>query len=479
MNNINNKCIALKMIFILALYISLLLIQIPSSGQSSDLKEKTCIDYYTFENDSLTPRFIVNDGWQRSSDKPYTGSKSLRSQLSARKICRLSMEVEGQKDISFWWYSDIVPGAGNNSRLLFRLDNEPNFIEYGGSGWKKVEYHTSGENSKILNWIFYSGSNEAKSFIDNLCIKSIYCDSECSNESTSLGQYSLGSLVNDTLVENNVDLSSHSVKENKTNITFIENIYSPDEIFNNVTPVNATTEIYYVINGCNQSPYIFPSIQEAIDAVPSCSTICIIGNGDQFVETLTINKPLNLEGKNAIVNTLDSEIGCKIKSSGVAINGIKFIGGRIGLWIENTDGGNISNNRFEDNQIGILLYYTENITLYNNTLKDHSRDAIRLVLSINNNIKNNSIIDANAYGINLDRSDLNTITGNDLKDTYEDSIFLNNSDKNTIINNVYSGRRDCAIFSSMSNGNIIDIGNEVAIRCIDSSFGCKCYKRQG
>ena len=538
-----------KILIILAMLIAVLMQAVSCAQSLYTEQNNSCLNYYTFENSSMNLSFDLNEGWTRSDAVPHTGRKSFISNLSARGMSRLSLKVAGQKDISFWWRSS----GGDNSKLLFRIDNSPYFQEYTGTGWKKVEDSTHGETHNTLNWIFYAGSNSTSAIIDDLCIKDKSCDSECAEGSSlsilpqpesqfeALANITPSNITPSNITPSNITPSnitpsnitpsnitpsnitpsnitpsnitpsnitpsnitpsnitpsnitpsnitpsnitpsnitpSNITPSNITPSNITPSNITPSNITpSNITPSNITPLQYYVINNCSLPPAIFPSIQEAINMAPPGSTINIIGNGIEYAGGLIANKSINLVGNNAIIRTNNEDIGCSIVSNNVSINHIRFVGGKSSIYIYNAAGCNISDNIFERNRVGILLWYVENSKLFNNNLSEFSMDAIRAVLSSGNTIRNNRLIRANEYGINLDRSDFNTIAENIFRDTYEDGIFLNESDENSIFENTFAGRRDCDIYSYNSLNETIDIRGINRDCDDDPSSDCMCYR---
>lgn len=470
----------------LVLLVFVLMNDISYAQSLEPLTNKSCLKYYTFENESMSPKFDLQEGWRRLDVNPHTGKMSLVSQLSAREISRLSLAVPGQKDVSFWWNLNTK----DNSRFLFRVGDEPRFKEYMGSGWYKVNISTCGADSNMINWVFYAGSEDNIAEIDDICIKDISCDMDCiADYNLSLQPYEA---KEKEIIERDENRSEQLSEINQlvsikpyeplkdhlaSKVTNPGNNYSSLELLSDINLTGLgkiESQNFFVIQNCTpQPPYIFSSIQEAINIVPIGSTVNIIG--DEFEGNIIINKSINLVGLDAGINNNNSDIGIHIKSDDVSINQIKFSGGLAGIFIENANRCDIKNNVFEKNKIGILIRYSENSNITNNMLRDVSMDAIRSILSFNNIIENNSIIKANAYGINLDRSDFNIIRYNILNDTYEDGIFLNESDENSVFNNTYFGRRGCDVFTYNSYRNYLDQKGDI-LRCDDPDSICTCHR---
>lgn len=117
-------------------------------------------------------------------------------------------------------------------------------------------------------------------------------------------------------------------------------------------------------------PDDFGSIQKAINLAREGSTI-IVRNGT-YVESLFINKPLNLIGVGAsIIGKPESNV-IKINSNNVNVSGFKIIGNNkapwAGVYIYYSTNCLIANNTILKNHIGIYIYDSSYITLKNNKI---------------------------------------------------------------------------------------------------------------
>ncbi|MEM2355662.1 MAG: DUF2341 domain-containing protein [Candidatus Bathyarchaeia archaeon] len=136
---------------------------------------------------------------------------------------------------------------------------------------------------------------------------------------------------------------------------------------------------------------------------------------------------------------------------GHTINGNFFPATR-GIYLDSKQNNTIKNCIITDFDDGILLVYSSNNTLINNTLDND--DGIYLVFSSNNTLINNTAR-LNSEGIYFYSSNNNILINNNASSN-GDGILLSSSSNNTLINNTVSSNSDGIFLSSSSNNTLIN-----------------------
>ncbi len=123
-----------------------------------------------------------------------------------------------------------------------------------------------------------------------------------------------------------------------------------------------------------------------------------------------------------------------------------------GIYLENTEGGMLTNNIASYNDAGIFVLSSENTTVEDNLLSDNGY-GICLAISENNSLLNNSASD-NFYGVYAYGSGNNTFTENLANDNFE-GIYLEASDNNRLTNN-YASENIYGLDLTFSSNNTLD-----------------------
>ncbi len=244
--------------------------------------------------------------------------------------------------------------------------------------------------------------------------------------------------------------------------------------------VKASLDVIYV-------PTDFLTIQEAIDNAVSGDTIFVYSG--IYYEQVIINKNVSLAGEDRDSTIIDGNgTGSVISITGVNNVGIEGFTIRrsgnspseydSGIFIDHSNGNNISQNTITDNYHGINLQSSFNNIISDNTITSNY-DGISLQSSFNNIISDNTIKD-NYNGISLQSSGNNLISDNAItSNNYEGVSLYYSSDNivsyNTIADNyegmylalystnnaIYSNNFNDSLQVSLdSTNNIWDYGNE-------------------
>ena len=203
-------------------------------------------------------------------------------------------------------------------------------------------------------------------------------------------------------------------------------------------------------------------IQAAGDAATAGDSIYV--EGGNYYENVDVDKPrLTLEGAGAdvvIVTAVDSgdhvfEVGVDwVNISGFSVTGATDY--RVaGIYLENVDYCNISENNAYENDRGIYLNYSSDNTLIGNTVNSNGGRGI--CMSGSSNTLANNIASNNKYeGIFLygSSSSSNTLANNTASNN-DYGIYLYHSTSNTLANNTASNNDDGGIRLSFASGNIL------------------------
>ncbi len=231
-------------------------------------------------------------------------------------------------------------------------------------------------------------------------------------------------------------------------------------------------------------PFIaFPPAQGDLinpGTLSSHSTIVIIGNS-QFISGNGVKRGNGTEGNPFIIEnwSIDATYGngiwiqnttkfFKIRNCYI-YNGTNDANSNHGIFLRNVTKGFVEYNRIINNYHGILIYYSKNITILNNTCSLHYRKGIYCWASNNNTIANNNCT-SNNDGIYCRNSDDNIISNNTCT-LNMDGIICWVSNNNTISNNTLNNNIVFEISIRNSNNNIISRNNCSSIK----SNGIYCW----
>jgi len=430
-----------------------------------------CIKNYTFENSASTPA-LTND-WEIVSDEIHTGQKSFRSQISDGKIRSFSIRQPGDKaqsvEFSFWFFSVKADKGEKIGRLLVEFDGKQEFVEYPYLGeWKHFVKTIDGAADHTFKWTYFPGSGKDDSgWIDDICIRNTSCADECTDVGPTIGDKPTNATATNATATNATAINATATNATATNATATNatainataiNATAINATAINATAINANTTEYLVEKGIDKFPFIFPTIQRAVNYVPAGSLIKVMNMTKKgpYCEEVTITKSLKLiSDDNATIQT--TGIACHIDADDVTVTGMQIKGGISGIALDNANRCNISYNTIDGCQFGIILNNVQDSEIKSNYLLDSSKQALLLTISSKNRLEFNIINKATLYGINLDYSDGNNITGNTIQNIRMYGIYLNTSDENNIAKNNFLGEREHKIIERNSRSNTIDL----------------------
>jgi len=171
-----------------------------------------------------------------------------------------------------------------------------------------------------------------------------------------------------------------------------------------ITPVAAGATWYVDDDGGSD----FTSIQAAVNAASAGDTI-IVRDGT-YIENVDVGKSITLKSENGSASTTVSASSAYDHVFDVTVDYVNISGftaeGATGLWeagiyLEDANHCNISDNNVINNGDGIYLSHSSNNTLTDNTANSNNNCGIHLDYSSNNNTLANNTAEGNNYGIHL------------------------------------------------------------------------------
>jgi parallel beta-helix repeat protein len=247
----------------------------------------------------------------------------------------------------------------------------------------------------------------------------------------------------------------------------------------NIQAVEAEPITWYVDDGGGAD---FTRIQDAVIAASSGDTIYVYSG--TYYENVIVNKNnLTLVGENMYSTVIDANwMGDAVL---ISANNTRVVGFTIqnsgwgslesGVRVESASGNSISQNILVNNHAGILLRYSSDNEVTNNTAILNGYGGITLLSSSNNIVANNTA-SFNEYGISLSKdlygsSYSNIVTGNIASyNEYGISLWYTSDDNSITCNNVSNNNYGIFFFDSSFNqifhNNFID--NTVQVNCIES-----------
>jgi len=223
-------------------------------------------------------------------------------------------------------------------------------------------------------------------------------------------------------------------------------------------PVRASIDVIHV-------PTNYSTIQEAINYANPGDTIFV--HTGTYYEHVVVNKSVSLVGEHRDFTIVDGNKNGSvifIAANNVSIGGftIRRSGTRpydCGIFIEHSDGNDISHNTMTSNLDGISLYYSSNNMISDNIISSNNYHGISLYSSSNNLVLGNTIAN-NRDGIGFYSSSNNLVLGNTIANN-RDGISLYYSSDNLVSGNTIANNMDGMYFALYSSDNLVS-GNTIA-----------------
>jgi len=199
-------------------------------------------------------------------------------------------------------------------------------------------------------------------------------------------------------------------------------------IFQNETGYDGVGDTYYHISQTEKDRYplmhpygsiintaiekVFLTIKSALSSPQTLEGHKIIVKKGVYYEHITINKSVSLIGENQSDTTIDGEgFGTVItlKANNTTLAGFTIrnsgllyppYGNDCGLLLDHSSNNNISYNIFENNRIGVYLFFSRSNILVNNILHSNIENGMWLWHSGNNTLKGNSLTN-NTYNFGV------------------------------------------------------------------------------
>lgn len=183
----------------------------------------------------------------------------------------------------------------------------------------------------------------------------------------------------------------------------------------------------------------YATIQEAVNADATLDGHTIRVDPGIYYENVVLNKSVSLIGENKFNTIIDGNVSGSvicITANHVNVTGFTMRNsgfGHSGIYMEHSNGDNISQNMVRNNYNGIYLYGSIDDNVVGNDVLGNEY-GIHLYGSGNNNISGNDASN-NMNGIHLDLSGNNTVVGNNVWSNTGNGMYLFGSGNNTISDN--------------------------------------------
>jgi len=152
--------------------------------------------------------------------------------------------------------------------------------------------------------------------------------------------------------------------------------------------------------------------------------------------------------------------------------------GRMGLYVDFSDGNTLSNNRVASNsQFGIFLDYSSRTRIESNTVSGGSEQAVYLYDADSTELIGNTVSGAADYGLWISSSSGNTIRSNTISKNGKGGIVLNGEEtiptnNNTVTSNTVRDNGEVGIYLCRSSGNVVT--NNHFSNPVNARYGGSC-----
>jgi parallel beta-helix repeat protein len=189
----------------------------------------------------------------------------------------------------------------------------------------------------------------------------------------------------------------------------------------------------------------YTTIQEAINDNETLDGHVILADAGTYFENVVVNKSLSIIGEdksNTVING-SGIIPVYVTASNVSIRKFTVTNGYFGIQFEYSNNSLIAENNITNNNNAVLIRYSYNCTVTQNTV-EHSIDrGIFITDSSNFTIDSNQVHGSGYYGINTNASTNGLIARNSAYQNYYDGIGLG------------MGSRNCTVIGNNASDNVL------------------------
>ncbi|AKB29892.1 cell surface protein [Methanosarcina siciliae T4/M] len=220
----------------------------------------------------------------------------------------------------------------------------------------------------------------------------------------------------------------------------------------------------------------FSSIQEAVNAASPGDTVYVYKG--LYMENIYLDKEITVRSISGIPDMINikaknpNDHVFHVNANNVTISGFYINGAsdplKAGIYLENTHGILISNNKLSNNHLGIYLdSSTTNMLNLNNV--SGNEVGIFLKASKDNWVINNKVKMNSLDGILLEASDENHVTGNLLNYNVGYGFVLSNSSRNLIYNNFFQNNVNVG-YEGTNSANSWNMTREKGINIVGGPY---------
>jgi parallel beta-helix repeat protein len=226
------------------------------------------------------------------------------------------------------------------------------------------------------------------------------------------------------------------------------------------------SKMIYVDDDFSDDPsgHRWDTIQEGVNDASDGDTVIVYAGA--YCENVKVNKSITLRSAGADVVTVETEDTSdhvfEVTADWVSVSGFTAIGategGWAGIYLDNVDYCDISDNKVSNNGYGIHLWCSGSNAITNNTANSNNNIGIALPSSSNNVLIDN-VVTNNDVGISVSISgNSNTLTNNNASNNLC-GIQLSVSSNNVLTNNTANSNNYRSICLSHSSDNILANNN--------------------
>ncbi|MGM0404827.1 MAG: NosD domain-containing protein [Thermoplasmatota archaeon] len=157
-------------------------------------------------------------------------------------------------------------------------------------------------------------------------------------------------------------------------------------------------------------------------------------------------------------------------STGVTVENKKYDNSSIGILLGFSDNNDLLNNTLYSNDDGIYVYFSEDNLVKNNTAGSN-RKGVYMYNSHFNTLANNSLYSNENYGLELYSSDSNRIENNDISSNNGHGANIRYSGSNTIENNKIDSNSGYGIYFYYHSQNNLLMNNDISL----NNYGVYLY----